>query len=237
MRRETQHMLLLILGGALIQIAANDVYLRYIRPGHRWLLVGAGAAAVVLASVALVRDSRAGARGDCSHGHGHGYGPAERHMPWLLLVPVLVIALATPPALGADSVDRSGAGNTLDAEYLLPPLPSSGTPELTVAEFVQRAVWDSGRSLDGREVTLTGFAVRRGAAVDLARLTIMCCAADARANRVHLVGDIGDVPADTWLRVNGTLQPGTATAASRYVPAVTVRAVEIIPAPSDPYEF
>ena len=150
---------------------------------------------------------------------------------------MLVVALAAPPALGADSVDRAGTGNTVTAAALRAPLPPGGTPELSVAEFVQRAVWEGGGSLDGREVSLTGFAVRRGAAVDLARLTILCCAADARVNRVRLVGEVGDVPTDTWLRVRGTLQPGTATAAAHWVPAMTVDAVEFIPAPPDPYEY
>ena len=68
-------------------------------------------------------------------------------------------------------------------------------------------------------------------------MTIVCCAADARANRVRLVGDLGDVAPDTWLRVRGTLQPGSGTAATRYVPAMTVRSVEVVPEPPDPYEY
>lgn len=230
MRRDTQHLLLVVLGGMLIQIAANGLYLRYVRPGHRWLLVGAGVVAVALAVVALVRDGRHPPYVD-------RHGPAERHAPWLLLVPVLVVALAAPPALGADSVARGAAGNTVTAAALRAPLPPGVAPELSVAEFVQRAVWETDGSLDGREVTLTGFAVRRGAAVDLARLRILCCAADARVNRVRLVGDVGDVATDTWLRVRGTVAPGTATAATHWVPVMTVDTVEIVPAPRDPYEY
>jgi uncharacterized repeat protein (TIGR03943 family) len=89
-------------------------------------------------------------------------------------------------------------------------------------------------------VSLTGFVVRRGAAVDLARMTIVCCAADARPNRVRLVGDLGDlgdVAPDTWLQVRGTVQPGSGSAATRYVPAMTVRSVEVVPEPPDPYEY
>ena len=238
MRRDTQHMLMLLLGGALVQIAANGVYLRYVRPGQRWLLIAGGAVTVVLAVVALIADGRRArvvAERRPSSGQEsarHGGSPA----PWLLLLPVLVIALAAPPALGADAVGLRGPGNTLSARDLMPPLPPGDAPELTLTEFVQRAVWDTGHSLDGREVTLTGFVVRRGAAIDLARLRIVCCAADAQAHRVHLVGDVGS-PSDTWLRVRGALEPGSATAADRYVPAVTVTSVEIVPAPDDPYEY
>lgn len=229
MRRETQHVLLVLLGGALLRIAADDTFLRYVRPSHRWLLLGAGAVIVVLAVVALVRD----VRGDApAEDHDH----AGSQVPWLLLVPVLVIALVAPPALGADSVTRAGARNAVVQDGdVFPPLPQN--PELTVAEFVQRAAWDTTGSLDDREVTLTGFAVRRGAAIELARLTIACCAADARPNRIRLVGELGDPPQDTWLRIRGTVQTGSATAATGYVPALTVTAVEVVPAPPDPYEF
>ena len=229
MRRETQHVLLVLLGGALLRIAADDTYLRYVRPSHRWLLLGAGAVIVVLAVVALVRDLR-GRAPESDH------GGAERQVPWLLLAPVLVIALVAPPALGADSVNRAGARNAVVSDGdVFSALPVNA--ELTVAEFAQRAAWDTTGSLDGREVTLTGFAVRRGAAVELARLTIACCAADARPNRVRLVGDLGDPPQDTWLRIRGTVQTGSATAATGYVPAMTVAAAEVVDAPPDPYEY
>ena len=124
---------------------------------------------VVLAAVAFARDLRVNAT--AANGHGHG---VDRYAPWLLLAPVLAVALVAPPALGADAVVRTGAGNAMQAADLLPPLPPGTGVSITVGEFVQRAVWDAGRTLDDREVTLTGFAVRRGAAVDLARMTIVC---------------------------------------------------------------
>jgi uncharacterized repeat protein (TIGR03943 family) len=223
-RRDTQHVLLVLLGGALLRIAADDTYLRYVRPSHRWLLLAAGAVIVVLAIVGLLRDRAE--RPVHEHGHGHG--------PWLLLAPVLVIALVAPPALGADAVTRAGTGNAVVQESdVFGPLPA----ELSVAEFVQRAIWDTGGSLEGREVGLTGFVVRRGTGVELARLTIACCAADARPNRVRLVGDLGDHAADTWLLVRGVLQTGSATAANGHVPALTVTAARTIPPPPDPYEY
>lgn len=233
MRRETQHVLLFLLGGALLRIALDGTFLRYVRPAHQPLLIGAGVVMVALAAVAFVRDAR-GARA----APGHDHGGVERHVPWLLLAPVLVIALVAPPALGADAVVRAGPGNAgISAADLFDRLPPGPVVELAVAEFVQRAAWDRSGSLDGREVSLVGFTVRRGAATELARLTISCCAADARANRVRLEGEVGDIAPDTWLRVRGTLQSGSATAATRYVPALTVVAVEAVAAPPDPYEY
>jgi uncharacterized repeat protein (TIGR03943 family) len=195
---------------------------------------------VLLAVVALVRDAlghRDGAAGD--HGiHGDHGGHGQARSAWLLVVPVLVVALVAPPALGADTVARAGPGNAVELDPTLPPLPPGATVALPVAEFVQRAVGDAGGTLDGREVELTGFVVRRGAAVELARLTIVCCAADARVHRVRLDGltDAASTTSDTWLRVCGTLVPGSATAVGS-VPALTVHRAEVVPAPPDPYEF
>lgn len=232
MRRETQHVLLLLLGGALVRIAADDTFLRYVRPGHRWLLIGAGAVMVALAGIGLIRD----ARGRTVRPHDHP--GAERHAPWLLLLPVLVIALVAPPALGSDAVIRAGQSNAVvrDAD-VFPALPAGLAPELGLGEFVQRAAWDSSGSLTGREVTLVGFVVRRGAELDLARLTIACCAADAHASRVRLTGYVSDPAPDTWLRVRCIVVPSSATAATRYVPQVTVTAAEVIMTPPDPYEY
>jgi uncharacterized repeat protein (TIGR03943 family) len=227
LRRDTQHVLLVLLGGALLRIAADDTYLRYVRPSHRWLLIAAGSVIVVLAIVGLARDRT----GTPAHEH-------SGHAPWLLLAPVLVIALVAPPALGADAVGRAGAGNTVVREAdVFGPLPVGDPTELPVAEFVQRAIWDTTGSLHGREVVLTGFVVRRGDATELARMTIACCAADARPNRVRLLGDSGDHAADTWLQVHGVLQTGSGVAATGHVPALTVTKATVVPAPPDPYEY
>ncbi len=186
MNRQTQHVLLALLGGALLRIAADDTFLRYVRPGHRPLLVAAGVVMVVLAGVGVLRDLRRERAVD-PHEHGsHGSGGAERIAPWLLLLPVLAMAVVAPPALGADAVARAGPVD--GTAITLPPLPPGPVVELGVGEFVQRAVWDTGATLDGREVVLTGFAVPRAGGVELARLTIMCCAADARVHRVRMAG-------------------------------------------------
>lgn len=230
MRRETQHALLLLLGGALVRIGVDGTYLRYVRPSHLVLLLAAGAVMVVLAGLALWRDRTRPA-------DGHAHGAVDRHAPWLLALPVLAVALVAPPALGADAVARAGTQNTVRAADVFAPLPA-GPAELTLAELAQRASAGPAGGVDDREVTLTGFVVQRGAAVELARLTIACCAADARPTRVRLAGELGPpAPADTWLRVRGTVLAGTATAATGYVPTVAVTAAEVVAPPGDPYEY
>lgn len=222
-------MLLLLLGGALLRISTNDLYLRYVLPSHRWLLLAGGGVIIALAVSALVQDHRR------RHDHDGHHGEP---LAWLLLLPVLVIALVVPPALGADSVARAGYGNAaVPAAAVFPPLPAGAAPEIGLGEVVQRAMFDTTGALDGHLVTVVGFAVRRGGDIDLARLRISCCAADARASRVRLVGGSGDPAPDTWLRVVGEVRAGTATAATHWVPTFTVRSQTPIPAPSDPYEY
>jgi len=40
---DTQNVLLVLLGGALVKIASTDLYLRYVKPGNQWYLLTAGA--------------------------------------------------------------------------------------------------------------------------------------------------------------------------------------------------
>lgn len=61
MRRETQNLLLVLLGGALLKIAFTGVYLRYVKPSLLPWLVLAGVVMVALAGTAIWRDIRAGA--------------------------------------------------------------------------------------------------------------------------------------------------------------------------------
>ncbi len=239
MRRETQHVLLLLLGGALIKITLNGDYLRYVRPSHGWVLLAAGAVMVLLAGWGLLRDFRTPPTELADHDGHHGSPGQTGHSPWLLMLPVLAVFLVSPPALGADAVGRAESGNTVSQRPAadFPPLPSGPAPSLKLSELVTRAAWDRSGELAGREIVVTGFVVRRGASVQLARLAIACCAADARPVRLRLDGAGLDYPPDTWLRVHGTVQPGSATAASEFVPAMTVTSAEVVAAPADPYEY
>ena len=211
MRRDTQHALLLLLGAVLLRVCADESVLRYVRPGHRWLVIAAGVVAVGLAVFGATRDLR---------GHAHAAGD------------------------GHDAVNRTSGGSVRSGD-LYPPLPG-GTLALGLGEVVDRAVWDDAHSVAGREVVVTGFLARRHGDTVLARMRISCCAADARPSMLRLRGTPPDgrspgelVPdsGDRWLRVRGTVVPGTGNAADRYVPDLTVSQVTPVPAPPDAYEY
>ena len=237
MRRETQNILLVLLGGALLKISFTGTYLRYVKPSHQWLLIAGGAIMILLAAVSIVRELR-GARDLDDHGHAHSARSA-----WLLVLPVLAVFLVGPPSLGSDSVARA-AGNRPEVpstegegSALFPALPPGDPLVVPLGEFSSRAAWDRGHSLDDRTARLTGFVVQEGDDTYVARLAISCCAADAFPIKVKLLGrELSHLSDDSWVEVDATLRPGSATRANEYVPSVSVHAVRGITAPEDPYE-
>ncbi|MBM7772566.1 putative repeat protein (TIGR03943 family) [Actinokineospora baliensis] len=56
MRRETQNILLVLVGGALLKISFTGAYLQYVKPAHQFWLIGGGAVMVALAVVSIARD-------------------------------------------------------------------------------------------------------------------------------------------------------------------------------------
>jgi uncharacterized repeat protein (TIGR03943 family) len=224
MKREVQNVLLLLLGGAILQISLNGDFVRYVKPSLHPYLVVSAVFILVLAVTAIVRDVRRG-------GPGHDDSHSSRSY-WLLLVPAALILFVAPPALGVSSVpDRVVTTDALE-KTAFPPLPDGDAPEVPMLDVVQRAARDNTGSLDGREITVTGFVVRNDdGSTDLARVLVICCAADARSIRIHL-----DTPVDgEWLRVRGTVAPSSPETGN--VPTMTVTGVEHIPTPENTYAY
>ncbi|MGH3982609.1 MAG: TIGR03943 family putative permease subunit [Pseudonocardiaceae bacterium] len=236
MRRETQNVLLVLLGGALLKIAWNGSYLHYVKPSLLPFLVSAGVVIVGLGLIAIVRDARAVA----GHANHDDHPDHAGRSPWLLLLPVLAIFLVAPPALGADAVSRSASVAPRRSAVNFPPLPAGPAPALRMSDFVTRAVWDDAGSLNGRQVRLLGFVVHGDHGVTyLGRLVMACCAADATPVKVHLEGRSGlaALPQDGWFEVRGQLVPGSARSSSGFAPTFTVSDLRPVPAPAEPYEF
>lgn len=248
MRRETQNILLVLLGGALLKIAWTGTYLRYVKPSLLPFLVAAGAVILALGLIAIVRDVRAGRPAPLeSEQAAEDHGGADHvdhsdhagRSPWLLLLPVLAIFLVSPPALGADTVSRStSAAPERSIEFA--PLPAGSAPAMRMSDFVTRAVWDEAGTLHGRQVRLLGFIVHSpDGGTHLARLAIACCAADATPLKVRLDGldGLASLPQDAWFEARGQLVPGSATQTTRFTPTFTVSELRPMPAPAEPYEF
>ena len=223
MTRETQNILMLLIGLSTGLIAVRGSYLNFVKPSLLpWLLVAA-VLLVGLASICLVRDLRGKAGRKDLGGHHH-----RGALAWLLLIPVALTAFVSVPPMSAD-----GATTAMQAppKRAFPPLPADGV--LSIPEVQMRAAADSTDSLDGRLITVTGFTKGR----DLARVVIVCCAADAQLSSIHLTGAIGSHPEDTWLKVQGTVIPGSSTPSTNFIPTMEVRSATPIPKPRNTYAY
>ncbi|MFJ3440480.1 TIGR03943 family putative permease subunit [Streptomyces sp. NPDC086081] len=166
--------------------------------------------------------------------HGHGHGP---RVAWLLILPALALLLFPPPALGSYSAEREAAQRAAQGVGTFPALPDGDPLDLTLGEFGSRAVYDSGRSLRGRTVRLTGFVTRDADGTwYVTRLLVSCCAADASAAKAEVRG--ADAPAvDTWVTVTGTWRPeGALGTDAAWPPVLDATSVRRVPQPGNPYE-
>jgi uncharacterized repeat protein (TIGR03943 family) len=245
---QTHSVLLVLLGATAVWLWWSGEALNYVRPGLVPLVLVAGLVVVALGLLpprGLLGRAAAG-DGGAGPGPGAGAGEAGGHhhrgrVGWLLLVPVLVVLLVQPAALGSyaassRSVVPGGGGGQF------PPLaaPVRGAVPMTMAEFVTRAVRDPSQSLAGVRVRLTGFtAPAEGGGYRLTRFVIFCCAADAEALQAAVTGDPTPRARDQWLEVEGTWVPRPAAVDDPTPPPPVLKADLVRPvAPArPPYEY
>ncbi|MFF3878543.1 TIGR03943 family putative permease subunit [Streptomyces sp. NPDC001978] len=244
MRRYGPAVILLLCGAAILRIALfSNLYLRYVQPALHPYLITSGALLSFLgllraAQVTLDRRRR-NEPGD-GHSHDEEQGRAHAHgsrAAWLLAVPALLLLLSPPPALGSYSADREEAQRTAQGVGTFPALPHGNPVDLTLGAFTSRAIYDSGRSLKGRTIRMTGFVTRgKGDTWYLTRLFVTCCAADATAYKTEIRGAQAPAP-DTWVSVTGVWHPkGSLGSAQAWPPVLDADSVKRVKEPQDPYE-
>jgi uncharacterized repeat protein (TIGR03943 family) len=235
----TRSLLLVVLGATAAWLSWSGAALDYVRPALGPYLLASGLGLLLLGLLPPfgLLGRRAEPRPD-----GHGRGHDGIRVGWLLLVPVLVVVLVQPAALGSYAVSgRSAVPAGADGVY--PPLapPVRGAVPMTMAEFVTRALRDRSRSLEGVRVRLVGFVAPDGAgSYRLTRFVIFCCAADAEALQVAVRGDQAERRRDQWLEVEGRWLPRPVAAAedpSPPPPVLAVDAVRPVAQPRPPYEY
>jgi uncharacterized repeat protein (TIGR03943 family) len=205
--RRTQGAMLVLVGAIALWLGLSEAALAYVRAGLRPPLAASGLVLLLLGLVALLRRSA-----EATDGHPHAHGEHGPRSAWLLLLPVLVLVLVTPPALGSYAASRQPPGTNGGSAGELPPLPEpvDGAVPLLVSEFVARATYDREHSLKGQRVRLVGFVIPDqdgGRDYQLARFVLACCAADAEAYTVVVRGDATSRQADQWLLVEGRWLP------------------------------
>ncbi|MFJ9633601.1 TIGR03943 family putative permease subunit [Streptomyces sp. NPDC101175] len=253
MRRHGPAALLLLTGGAVLRISLfSDLYLRYVQPALRPYLVISGSLLVVLGAVAAVRvlldrhdeeNDENDENEEHDHGeeegrpHGHGHGPG---IAWLLTLPALALLLFPPPALGSYSASREQAQLAAQGVGTFPALPAAKVLDISVAQYSSRAIYDTGHSLKGRTLRMTGFVTHGSNGTwYVTRLVVTCCAADATTSKVEIRGtESTDAPqTDTWVTVTGTWLPkGKLGTDGAWPPLLDAKTVTEVKQPADPYE-
>lgn len=224
MNRETENMLLLLVGISGVLIVVTGTYTRYVKATSLpWLLAGS-VVVMVLAGAAILVDIRRGGAPPEQHSH-------RAPVLWLLAVPVVMLIFVNPPAIGAGAADTAAAAaSTTTSRHPFPPLPPGPAPEVSLPDVLIRSAQDSAGTLDNRLITVSGFVMHRAGRVELGRVVIICCAADATLARLPLAGpaaaEAAQFPDDTWLRVEGQVSPG---------PTLDIRTVTRIDAPANTY--
>jgi uncharacterized repeat protein (TIGR03943 family) len=237
MSRESENTVLLLVGISIAVIAWSGVFTRYVKPGMLPWLVASAVLLIGLALFVMICDIRGGGPRVDDHGHGHSHRTA---IVWLLVIPILLLCLVKPPALRASAAAPSVtpvSNHVLNRAF--PPLPPGRAPELSLPEVLMREAQDTSGSLTNRPITVTGFVLNEAHGVDLGRVVIICCAADAQLARIHLGGpaaaQAAGLPDNTWLRVEGEVTPRQPNSAP--IPTLQATAVTRIDAPANPYDF
>lgn len=234
MSRGTQNTLLLLVGLSTVVMVIKGTYLHFVKPALLPWLIAAAVVLIALAVASIVRDLR----------HEPSEEDGHRHRPWLvwlLLVPISLTTFVVPPPLGAHGATPTAVATTEPARRAFPPLPMGRAPTVPIPDVLMRAAADSTNSLGGRLITVTGFTLKYPDSTDLGRVVIICCAADAQLARIHLAGpavaEAAGYPEDTWLKVEGTVDPATSVAATNFVPTMAVSNVTRIEKPANTYAY
>lgn len=234
MKRETENLVLMLVGVSLALVTVTGAYTRYVKPSMLPWLATSAAVLIGLAVTAMIRDIR-GRRS--SHEHDQAGHPHHGGVVWLLVLPIALLVFIVPPALGAHAVSTTPV--TVSAVRPFEDLPAGEAPTVPLPEVLMRIAAGSAGRLGERRITVTGFTMRNGASIDLAKIVIVCCAADAQLARLHLSGPAANLaaslPDNTWLRVQGTVPEGQTYSGAEWIPSFEVTSVERIDPPANTY--
>lgn len=213
------------LGVGLVRAGWSGDYQAWVNM-HKVTIFGVAGVVIVLGVLTLRRTSTAcSADGGCCGGHGE-----QRITPWALVLIVAVIAGLTPAALSPGSVRVANAAvaTTSGAPSSWPALPG-GVPELSLREVVARSATPADGRIQGHKVRLVGQLHSNGQTMMLSRVSVTCCAADARSYSVELhdpLSKLSGVEAGDWVTTTVTLLPGSGTKDRAWIPRVAIADVE-----------
>jgi uncharacterized repeat protein (TIGR03943 family) len=216
---------MVFVGAAVVQLATSGTYLRYVKPGMRWMLLAAGLVLIALAVTDVLITTR-------QH-DDHGLPRAA----WLLVVPIFALLVIDPPALGADAAQRQSPVAAKPAEPHGTSWLGGNTSEptsLAVRDYAVWAVWEQ-NSMKGHSFQLTGFVTpAKNGVWYVTRIGITCCVADGTAYMVEARGQTAPAK-NQWVTVTGRWAEPTRRVDGD-VAALTVETITPTTAPVNPYE-
>jgi uncharacterized repeat protein (TIGR03943 family) len=236
MTRETENTILLLVGMATGIITLTGTYTRYVKPSLLPWLAGSAILLIALALISIVRDIRRGSAPD-HDGHAHRASAA-----WLLVIPIAVLGFIVPPAIAPEAATPSVTEVSSEVQKRpFPALPDERAPAVSLPEVLVRIARDSANTLDGRLITVTGFTFKENGRTDLARVVIICCAADASLARIRVNGpaaqQIANYPENTWLRVEAKVPVGQTFSRNGPIAVMEVFSATRIDPPANLYEY
>ncbi|MFC6155233.1 TIGR03943 family putative permease subunit [Kribbella jiaozuonensis] len=225
MKRSIAGLVMVFVGAAVMQLATSGTYLRYVKPGMRWMLLAAGLILIALAVTDVLIKSR--------EDHEHGLPRTA----WLLLVPIFALLVVDPPALGADAAQRQSPVAAKPAESQGTSWLGGNTSEptnLAVRDYAVWAVWEQS-SMKGHSFKLTGFVTpAKNGVWYVTRIGLTCCVADGTAYMVEVRGQAAP-PKNQWVTITGQWAEPTRRVDGD-VAALTVETITPTTAPVNPYE-
>ncbi|MDO4762225.1 MAG: hypothetical protein Q4A31_09930 [Corynebacterium sp.] len=213
-------LLLAVVGGGLIRAGLRGDHLAWVTLPTSVVLI-VGAVLVVLAAMTVSIAERPTCATSCGCGE-----KSSALSPLAIGLLALIIVGFSPVALNTTQVQQ--ANHSTRVSYvgtdLLPDLPP-GVPEISLREAVVRAGEPADNRLVGREITLHGQIRSTDQGIYLSRVSVICCAADARTFEVELVDPglkLAEIPDSTWVKVIVHLEPGSANAHRQWIPLAEV---------------
>ncbi|MEM9563947.1 MAG: hypothetical protein AAGA93_15100 [Actinomycetota bacterium] len=227
--------ILIFIGVLIGRLVLDGGFGWFVQQHMRIPLAAATVLLLVFGGYELVSSSRQSGEGARSAGPGVG---------WLLALPLLVLVSVAPTALGAVAADRVDAFVPTEPTERFVDLPDTSEPiEMRVIEFLDRAAWDEGRSLEDRVIRLEGLVVNDPEIANgfkLTRFLVSCCAADGIPLQVTLHGTGRALDDDTWVVADVIWRPPEVP----YQEAEGIWIIEadalgispVVGIPKDPYE-
>ncbi|TDZ85768.1 hypothetical protein DE4585_01087 [Mycobacteroides salmoniphilum] len=237
MRRDTENTLLILLGVSVAMIAVTGTFTRYVKPGLLPWLAGSAVIVIGLGLAAIFRDVR---RGHTDHDDDHDGHTHKHGATWFLVLPIVLLIFIVPPALSARSIAPANIGASANTpRRAFPPLPPGDAPSVPLPEVLMRIAAGSSDTLSGRTITVTGFTFKEGEHTDLAKIVIVCCAADAQLARLHMTGpaaaSASALPENTWISATGIVPGGQSYRGPSSIPVIEVTGITRTDPPKSTY--